>query len=103
VTAVAGLPLLSSYGLWRTRRRTLPLVVAVAGLATAFVIAVVLIAHDYRDADGWVDCWPHCSTLQTGVGVAFIWGGALLVVAGLVSLGALAVVAVRHRAAQGGR
>ena len=103
MTAVAGLPLLSSYVLWRARRRALPLVVAVAGLALAFVIAAVLIAQDYRDADGWVDCWPNCSTLQTGVGFAFIWGGALLVATGLFSLGALAVLAVRGRAAQGGR
>jgi hypothetical protein len=101
--AVAGLPLLSSYGFWRTWRRGLPLVVAVAALAAAFVTAAVLIAQDYRDADGWVDCWPNCSTLQTGVGVTFIWGGALLVVAGLASLGALAVLAVRGGTAHRGR
>jgi hypothetical protein len=63
-------------------------------LATAFATAAALIAHDYRDADGWTECWRNCSALQTSVGLAYFWGGMLLVALGL---GALTAVVVRRR------
>jgi hypothetical protein len=41
------------------------LAVAASGLAYAAV------ATDYRDADGFVDCWPSCTAIQeaTGFGI----------------------------------
>lgn len=44
----------------RTRRHT-ALLVAVVAVAAAWFVVVYLVSIDYRDADGFVDCWPHCS------------------------------------------
>lgn len=54
------------------------LVLLVAGWAFAFAAA----ATDYHDADGFIDCWPHCSVLQDAVGGSLFFGPvlALLVV-----------------------
>lgn len=32
--------------------------------AIAFVLAAVAVGTDFRNADGFADCWPACTTLQ---------------------------------------
>jgi hypothetical protein len=53
--------------------------------AVAFLLAFLAIGTDYRDADGFFDCWPNCTALQDTVGIAFFTGPAIafLGVAGL--------------------
>jgi hypothetical protein len=41
-------------------------------LAFAWVLAKIAQDTDYRDADGWVDCWPSCSPVQHAVGIT-LW------------------------------
>ncbi len=53
------------------RRHVHPLVAVIAALlylGVAWVLAVLAVATDYRDADGFIDCWPYCSMLQDAVG-----------------------------------
>jgi hypothetical protein len=95
--AVPGVPLFLGLALWWVRRESFPLLVAVALLATLYVAAIVLVETDYRDADGYTDCWPSCSALQDAVGLVFWLGGWLLVLSGLFSLSALLVLALRRR------
>lgn len=35
---------------------------------------------DYRDADGFIDCWPRCTTLQDVGGFVFYVSPLILVV-----------------------
>ena len=53
-----------------------------ASLGTAWGLALGAVANDYRDADGFVDCWPYCSPLQEAVGATLFYGpvAALLVI-----------------------
>lgn len=39
-------------------------------LALAWVLAWIAQDTHYRNADGWIDCWPSCSPLQHAVGVS---------------------------------
>jgi hypothetical protein len=61
--------------------------VAAATLAAAWLAAAVLFAGDYRDADGFMDCWPSCTAVQDTVGFAIFVLPAMFV---LVLLGSLA-------------
>jgi hypothetical protein len=57
------------------------------GVLSAFwAIAALAISTDWRDADGYFDCWPHCSSVQETVGVLF-WVAP--VAAGLTAVSAL--------------
>jgi hypothetical protein len=72
----------------RSRRlfvRTAPPLVL---LATSFALALVAQETDYRDADGWIDCWPHCSALQqaTGAGLSYVPALGVLVAAGTIAV-----------------
>lgn len=51
----------------RRGRKTVTLVLV---LAVAWIVSLAAIRTDYRDADGFVDCWPGCSLLQDAVGAA---------------------------------
>ena len=63
---------------------------AIAASALAYWAA----ATDYRDADGFVDCWPHCTAIQDATG----WGVVLAPVVGLVAaVAVLGAVVSRHR------
>jgi hypothetical protein len=53
---------------------------AAAVLVVGWLAAAVLFATDYRDADGWTDCWPNCTALQDVVGIAAIGVPVLFVV-----------------------
>lgn len=43
-------------------------------LAVSWVLAALAVRADYRDADGFVDCWSYCSTFQDAVGVTLFFG-----------------------------
>jgi hypothetical protein len=62
-------------------------------LAIAWAIAKVAQDADYRDADGWVDCWPSCSRVQHAVGVS-LWIGPLV---GLLIVAVVVVATVIRR------
>jgi ABC-type Fe3+ transport system permease subunit len=53
---------------WRRGRLGPVFLAVVALLAGAWALSAAAQATDFRDADGWVDCWPHCSLLQEAVG-----------------------------------
>jgi len=46
----------------------------------------VLVAIDYRDVDGFMDCWPRCTAWQDGVGFVVFAGPVMLVILLLGSL-----------------
>ena len=63
---------------------------AISGVASSLVLAAT--QTDYRDADGFVDCWPHCTAFQEAVKVA------LLLTWSLFGIGVVAaVVAIDQR------
>jgi hypothetical protein len=97
VAAVPGVPMLLGLALWWVRRESFPLIVAIALLATLYVVAILFIETDYRDADGFTDCWPSCSAFQEAVGLVLWLGGGLLVLSGVFCLAALLILAVRRR------
>lgn len=73
--------------MWRRGRLGVAVLAVTALLAAAWLLAKAAVRADYRDTDGYVDCWPACSLLQEMVGWA-IWYGPLLFIA----LGLLAAV-----------
>lgn len=73
------------------------LLVAAVVIAGLWLAAFVLAATGHRDADGFIDCHPACSTLQTSVGVTLFWGGVILLLIAVTALGA--VVAGRSKPA----
>lgn len=75
------------YRMWRRGRIGLTVLAVTAVIAAAWILARAAVRADYRDADGYVDCWPTCSALQDAVGLA-IWYGPLL----SIILGAFAAV-----------
>ena len=56
-------------------------VVLFAGAAVAFGLSYVAIATDYRDADGYVDCWPDCTAIQDAVSFGFFLAPVVAIVA----------------------
>ena len=48
---------------------------------TAVVLAFVAILRDFRDADGFIDCWPNCTAFQDVVGVTALGAPVVFVVA----------------------
>jgi hypothetical protein len=56
---------------YRGRRLARSVVIGVTALGAAWLLAWLAIARDWRDADGYVDCWPSCSRLQDTVAVLF--------------------------------
>lgn len=61
-------------GAWKGGLRPRGAVVALVLLAACFVLALSAQATDFRDADGWIDCWPSCSGVQraTGAGLSYV-------------------------------
>jgi hypothetical protein len=72
-----------------------PFVAAVAAVALALVwlAAAVAFAADYREADGFMDCWPDCTALQSTIEFVLFVVPAMFV---LVLLGALGGWMVRR-------
>ena len=67
----------------------------VGALAVAWILAAVAVRTDYRDADGFVDCWPYCSTFQNTVGATLVYGPLTAVL--VLAIAALLVVLRRTR------
>ena len=44
-------------------------------------LAFLAVATDYRDADGFGDCWPNCTTLQDAVGSALFLAPVVAIIA----------------------
>jgi hypothetical protein len=71
------------------RRGHLPATLAVmlTVIAASWAAAAVAVRTDYRDADGFVDCWPYCSAFQDVIGGTLFYGPVaalvLLVTAGV--------------------
>ena len=87
------LAVLLSATVWTWRRGKLWLFVAGVTLAlgAAWAVAKELVRRDWRDADGYIDCWPNCSAVQDGVALA-IWVGPVLLVVLIVAAGVLAAI-----------
>jgi hypothetical protein len=75
-------------------------VVALVSLSVAWVLAKLASDAEYRDADGWVDCWPSCSPLQHAVGIS-LWVAPL--VALLVICSTILAFAIRRSRRRGPR
>jgi hypothetical protein len=67
-------------------------------LALLWIAAGAAVRSDYRDADGYIDCWPSCSALQDGVAMAIWWGPIAFVI-----LGVLAAVLAAVSGPRGGK
>ena len=82
------------------RRGRLMAVTALTLAAAVLVLAVtaLVVSRDYRDADGFFDCWPGCTALQNAVAVALLLGG----VAFVVSVAGLAVAAATRGSRRAG-
>ena len=88
---------------WLVTRRRLALgvFVVIAVLDVLWWIDLWLIVRDYRDLDGFIDCYPYCSPEQKVAGVVI---GYTPLVMAAVLVGSLAVIAVRlWRARPGSR
>lgn len=84
---------------WRRSRNRLSaaLLAGVVLVAAGWFVVVGLVSSDYHDADGWVDCWPHCSRWQETVRL-------VLPTAPLVALAlALGALLAAHRVSRAAR
>jgi hypothetical protein len=90
--AVAG-PIAAAL-IWLVTRRRLALGVlgAIVVLDALWWIDVALLARDYRDLDGFVDCYPYCSAEQKVAGVVVSYTPLVM---SAVLVGLLAVIVVR--------
>jgi hypothetical protein len=81
---VASLILAVGVGLFLHRLGTACLI-AVAFLAILWILTNQAIASDWHDADGFIDCWPHCTDHQQAIGVVIFYApltaGILLLIA----------------------
>jgi hypothetical protein len=66
--AFLGVLALIMYGGFRLHRPFIAFAAAAAITAATWVAVKAAISSDYRDADGYGDCWPNCTLLQNGVG-----------------------------------
>jgi hypothetical protein len=80
---------------WRRGRLARTFVAVSVVLAVAWGVALAAIWTDYRDADGFVDCWPSCSHFQNAVKSAF-WSGPVVFVVLAVFAGVLGIVTARR-------
>lgn len=83
---------------WRRGRLGRTLVAVGAGLLGLWGLSALAVETDYRDADGFVDCWPSCTAFQDAVRIGFL--GVLPALVGVVLLaGALLVIGARRERA----
>jgi hypothetical protein len=69
------------------------LAACVLALGVLWAATLAAVQTDWRDADGFVDCWPGCSLYQDAIGAVFI--GSPVVV--LIWLGAAGLFVWRRR------
>jgi hypothetical protein len=80
------------YGASRLHRLGIALVITAFGVASLWLLTEAAIRTDYRDADGYGDCWPHCTALQDSVGAMHVVAPVALVALILV----MAALITRH-------
>jgi len=56
------------YGGFKLHKPLIGFMAAAAVTAGLWVAVERAISTDFRDADGYSDCWPNCTPLQDGVG-----------------------------------
>jgi hypothetical protein len=66
VLTVVGLSALLVFA-WRRQRLGIAFLGVTVLLASFWALAKIAVEHDYGDADGYVDCWPHCTGVQQSV------------------------------------
>lgn len=73
LVAVLLLAPFAAVGAWLRRRDRLRfvLMLTVLALAALWLVLIGVALTGYRDMDGAVDCWPHCSRLQETVRYGF--------------------------------
>ena len=84
-TLVVVLLALLLYSAWRCGRLRISFLAVAPVIAAAWLLARAAVRTDYRDADGYVDCWPSCTLLQDSVGLAIWYGPVLLIALGVVA------------------
>lgn len=67
------------YGGFKLHKPVIGFVAAATVTAGLWVAVERAISTDYRDADGFGDCWPACSVVQNGVGTLDVLAPAALV------------------------
>jgi hypothetical protein len=77
----------------RPTRAGFALLLLAVSLAAIWTVYVLLYTADYRDADGFADCWPRCTAWQKSVGWTLFGGPILAVLVGALAL----ITAVRAR------
>ena len=55
---------------------------AMAGLAIAWLAVLLAVSQGWRDVDGAIDCNESCSGLQSGAGVILFWAPMLFLLLG---------------------
>ena len=85
------------YVAWRRRRLALTFIAVAIVFAALWGLAYAAISTDYRDADGFTDCWPRCSVFQTLVGGTFFLAPAMFFVLGILAITLGAISALRGR------
>jgi hypothetical protein len=65
---------ITSFAVWNGHRRRLGrnVVFGLGLLAALWLLAALAVSTEWRDADGYVHCWPNCSPVQDAVGVLFL-------------------------------
>jgi hypothetical protein len=78
---------------WNRRRLITATAPPLLILGAFFALALAAKETDFQDADGWIDCWPSCSVVQTATGAGLSWAPAL----GLLLAAATIVIALVKR------
>lgn len=77
-----------------TRRRLALSIFAIVTLLDALWLTdLALVAHDYRDTDGFIDCWPSCTVEQQFAGGVLFYTPLLMA---LILAGSLVALARRR-------
>jgi hypothetical protein len=92
--AMLGLALSVAGAIVRPNRTAVLLAMVGLALGIVWILAWLAESTDFRDADGWVDCWPTCNAVQTATGALFTYGTVALATVGVVSFASLVR---RHR------
>jgi hypothetical protein len=82
---------------WRRRRLGTAFAGITVILACAWGLAKIAVEHDYRDADGYVDCWPSCSHVQDTVGVGILFTPIVWILLGVLAAVLAALTGPRGR------
>jgi hypothetical protein len=80
---------------WKRGRLGLTFIGVAVVLSLLWGLALAAIWTDYRDADGFIDCWPSCSHYQHTVEWAFWYGPVVFVVLGVFA-GVLGTITARR-------